>query len=472
MVFRGRRLLPESDVRAHLETKLARVDLRPDSLIFLPSPLIPLSFELLLERLPSGALVVWIELEPALRRTLVPPDDSRLVEWRSGMSAEDLALPLGRFRRVTEVALTGGRALDPFTYDCRLRELERCLLRHYKNVLTWRELGPRWVSNLLENLPALDGAEPWPAPPRGRIPLVLGAGVGLEDALPLIEAHRDRLWILACDSAVPALVECGLEPDLVACLEAQQHNLYDFVPAAGTGWNLVMDLSAHPAQRSILGGRVLWTLTEFAPIDFLRALAASRPPVLRVPPSGSVGNYALLIAQQLWEGDVLVSGLDFKFPPGKTHARGSAHHRHLLSRSDRLHPIASHAFALPGVKPLENGWRTTPNLEEYLRQFHAHSRGRIFPFDEGALNVARSRFCGQRIWSEHSHGFSAKVVLRDLRSRVLELLEALKRPDPPTRAIRELDLLWFWNPSYPDFEDSPAFRSHLALEARRLLKKI
>ncbi len=471
MFYKGRRLLPDGDLRPYFLRKIQQADLRGDSLIFLTSPLTEICFQVLLETLDEKAVVVWMEAEDDLRSSLVVPRDQRLIEWPKEKDCGDLSLPFHRFRRVIELSLTGGRNLQARFYADRLRDLDNSLRLYWRNRLTWRELGPRWVSNLWKNLPCLKMPHPLPRPASHTVPVVLGAGPGVEDHLENIAKNRENLWVLACDSILPACLDWGIRPDMIACLEAQHHNLKDFASAVDSGLGVFLDLSAHPSQKEVTGGPVYWTLTEFAPLRIFDRLRQFNLFVMKLPALGSVGNYALQIALELWEGSVLVAGLDFRFPLGKTHARGSAHHRHLLSRSNRLTPAETFGLTYPGRAISPPGWRTTPNLEEYRNLFFQQGQGRVIPFSLENLSHATSVWKNYHPW-DSSEGKPLSGFLEEIQQDVLKLRDQLLQESPDLKLLHDLDFLWFWDASYPDPLLTKGFLRWLLTEIRRFLKEV
>lgn len=423
-----------------------------------------------MNRLDERATVVWTEVEDQLRSSLIVPADRRLVEWAQNQKAEDLDLPLHRYRRVVELSLTGGRNLHPHVYADRYQDLEILLQRYWRNRLTWRELGPRWVANFFSNLKSLNPIQILTPPRPGTIPVVLGAGPDVEHHLGQIARYRDKFWVLVCDSILPACLDHGVRPDLTACLESQHHNLNDFAPAVQSGLSLVMDLSAHPSQGAVTGGPVFWTLTEFAPLQLFTRIKNLPLPVLWLPPLGSVGNYALQIALQLWEGEVLVAGLDFCFPLGKTHARGSAHHRHLLQHSHRLAPPETRGLLYPSRPDPQSCWRTTPNLMEYRRLFLDQGIGRIRKFNVNSLSSGTPRWKGYEFNNSYPKN-SLDSIFENLVHKVDILKTQLRQGDPDIELLKELDFLWFWDASYPEPKMNTGFLHGILIETERFLRK-
>ena len=127
---------------------------------------------------------------------------------------------------------------------------------------------------------------------------------------------------MAVDTAAGALVQAGIHPDLVVCLEAQAHNLPDFTPLTGLEPTLVADISAHPASFRLVKGPKILVSSQWMKSRFLERLSSTGLPIQAVPPLGSVGVLAARLAVQYGQ-PIFLAGLDFSFQRAVTHCKGS-----------------------------------------------------------------------------------------------------------------------------------------------------
>ena len=299
------------------------------------SPLLWYGFPELLGRIGPGSAVLCVEADPALARLAVeraPPgslDDPRVV-FATTFSPEEIAMrarEMGLFRACARTDLSGGASLNAPLYDRMTALLATDIESAWRSRAALVVFGRLWARNVLENLAALPSIAPEPFPSFAGAAVVCGAGPSLETALPFIIANRGRIGVVACDTALGTLLASGVEPDLVVCLEAQAHNLADFVPLEGRPVRLAADLSSHPATfRSVRGPKHV-SLVRLAESPFLDRVAALgrelELPIMDLPPLGSVGVHAVRLVRSLAAGPILVAGLDFSFETGKTHSRGS-----------------------------------------------------------------------------------------------------------------------------------------------------
>lgn len=328
------------------------VVLEPRTLVYVPSAGLGHGLAELLERLPEGCAVLCVEIDQrvmALAAERGLPADPRLRVVRTaderGVVACLREMGPGRFRRVREAALSGGWRTDPERYRAFREALERELRTWWRNRMTLVMLGDRLVRNLLDNLPLLASAGD-AADLATDLPVVVaGAGPSLDGALPALRTLRGRCALVAADTALPALAGAGLAPDLVVCLEAQWANLHDFLPARPPQTRLACELAAHPGAARLFTDRLALFSSCFAPLGILDRLRAAGLAPLAIPALASVGVAAAWMALRLTERAVVLAGLDFSYPRGATHARGTPAHLASLASADRFSPPGSAAAA-------------------------------------------------------------------------------------------------------------------------------
>jgi hypothetical protein len=367
--YRNRSLYSSSEPREGARRRAAAARLADRALVLVPGLGLGYGLELLLQRLSAGSSLLCVETDAslwALAASFPPPRHPRLTVVFGLQAAIGAARELGlyRFRRVQLVPLCGSYHLDRAGYDAILGALEEEIRQFWQNRITLAHMSRLWLRNLFANLVALAGSVESPVPPDwasalrglpgaqpgGRPILVAGAGPSLEAALPRIARVRDRLTLLAVDTALPVLADAGLPPDWVYALDAQHYNLEDFLPSRDPALLLLCDLSSCPAVIRLFPRRAAFA-TRFAPLALFDRLQAAGllPPEL--PPLGSVGVTAVQAALGLTLGPVLLAGLDFCYPGGRTHACGAPSHRRALTSCSRLAPPGSAAFQALAARP-------------------------------------------------------------------------------------------------------------------------
>lgn len=408
--YGGRSLYSSRDPARTPERAAREADIPPETLVVCASPLLGYGLDALLARLPVGSAVLAVERDEALmaislsrapRETLEHP---RLRYYRSDSIPAILSLiprmPGFPFRRVRLVSLSGGADLHRDFY-AELAGLAGDLLsRHWRNRLTLIRFGRGYARNLFRNLARLPDSTPLPLGSIGKPILVAGSGPSLEHALPEIARHRERMFLLACDTALPVLAASGIRPDAVVVVESQFWIERAFHGLAGSRIPVFADLTARPWAIARLGGTVSYFLSAYADARYLDRLAEGGLAPHAIPPLGSVGLAAVRLALDVAvPGEpVLCVGLDFSHPIESTHARGAPACVEREIASSRLAPIgfADSSFAensSPARGKDGSAVRTDPTLAGYRDLFDAEfSRVRgIFDCGETGLPLGIPR---------------------------------------------------------------------------------
>jgi hypothetical protein len=345
-------LYPAEDPVGYAARRAAAVAVQPRTLVYVPSVGLGHGLAVLLDRLPEGSAVLCVETEPgimALAAARGLPRDPRLTVVRTAdPSAAAAALDrmgTGRFRRVVRVTLCAGYRLDPGTYQAVQDALSAEIRTFWQNRLTLIAMGSLWVRNLFDNLRILPQARDISILSTPLPVVVAGAGPSLERSLPALRAARGRYTLVAVDTALPVLAAGSLLPDLVVVLEAQAVNLQDFLPFRGPPLAVAFDLASHPSVPRLFAGRLFCYSSAFAPLSMFTRMADRGILPARFPPLGSVGVAAVRAALGLTRRSVYLTGLDFSYPGGKTHACGTPAHIAMLTRCGRLRAVGQEAFS-------------------------------------------------------------------------------------------------------------------------------
>lgn len=481
LTWKGRRVRSLGDTPEGVALKVPEAP-RSGSLFFVPSPLEGWGVNVLVDRLPADAVVVVFEKDPELREAchgaweawMGPRKDNSRVFWLEAdteASVQELftRLPLGRLRRCEWLALGGAWLAHAARYRQVFDRIEGGLNRWWANRFTCLHMGPLWTKNLVDNLGSLGpNLEAWPNWGHQTV-LVCGAGVTLEGALGWARTHRSNLKVVAADTALPVLGAAGLVPDAVVCLEAQHANLRDFAGWRAQGIPLFTDLTSHPPGTRVLGGPVHWFVSEFAPLNLWGRWPWTIP---RLPPLGSVGVAAAWVSWRLTRGTVVLAGLDFSYPPGKTHARGAPALGGLLAQTHRLRGMEQPgSWARRGIHPTPQGWLTSSVMEGYAQVLadQARTEGhrtRVWATD--GLDLGLGRWSGPPAPTAspaqkapivaltptpHQWLSGERLVWDELARTIDRFLEGeVSQPDLEA-ACRRVDYLTFW---FPDPEFRPA----------------
>lgn len=210
---------------------------------------------------------------------------------------------------------------------------------------TQAHLGKRWSRHLLENLGQIETA-PLPWTPKTWT-VIAAAGPGLETARSQLPPRSDYN-LIATDTALPALLQAGLVPDLVVSLDCQitsvQHLLDGFPPEVP----FLFDLASPPPLVRLVRRR--WFFRSRHPLAQLLPAEAFDLPEFEVR-GGNVTHLALVAARHLGSGTILLAGADFSYPQGRSYARSTYVHAWFDRRQNRLQPLEHRLYAFAHRTP-------------------------------------------------------------------------------------------------------------------------
>jgi hypothetical protein len=398
--YRGKTLLSLVDPVGRAERLADAVPVMNRTLYFCPSPLYGYGLSRLLGRISGDSAILCVETDENLMAlSLAAPE----APWKGSPSlalvrtSDAAALcafvrktwGVRRFRRVTVLRLSGGWQLAPEVYDALAAALRRDLAVDWANAMTVIKLGRRFIRNTLRNLPLIPRARPLEGLCFGGAPaLVLGAGPSLDRVLDGLSATfgdlsgtQTRSFRIICvDTALEALKERDVMPDLAVALESQHWNLRDFIGLGSWKIPVAMDLSALPATSETLGAVPSLFVTSWTPLRIFDRLEEAGLLPEAFPPLGSVGLTATALARRLCSGPVILGGLDFAFTDCAFHARATPGHRERLRAQTRLAGLINAGAAFRrGVIPAaaNNGTpvRTDPAMTGYRDLFEREFSG-------------------------------------------------------------------------------------------------
>ncbi len=382
--YRDSWLYSARDPRALPQRSALSFALPQRSLVLVLSPLLGYGLDILLERLPPDCGILCVEADRGLfdfSHELIAPairSDPRFryIHARKPRDLIGSVADIATFRRVLVLSLSGGASLNISIYEELRAALAAEISTLWRNKATLNRMGRLWLRNVIANIGELGRAQSLRELNRkreGRPIIVAGAGPSLEGLLRFLSGRSEAFFILAVDTALPAFLAMGIRPDAVICLEGQCYNLKDFIGASASGIDIIPDLSAHPFSFRGLGGGVYPIASHFADCRLLERLtqAGLSPPGL--PPLGSVGVAALHLGIRLSGSDspLFFSGLDFSYPRGKVHARGSPSHAALLAGMSRLKADSWYVASLrPGTMSV-SGLGGRPRISDPILSSYA-----------------------------------------------------------------------------------------------------
>ncbi len=167
--------------------------------------------------------------------------------------------------------------------------------------------------------------------------LVLTSGPSLETVLEPLHKNRDRVFIIAVDSALPVLTRASITPDFLVSIDPQPHIYEHFIHGDITGTVPVYTLSSHPLPVKNHPGLLSLNSHPLAQMlgELYPGLSGSVDSL-----TGTVAGDALCLAHRFGFDAIGIAGFDFSFPRFCIYSRGSAY-QHRFSRyfQSRITPV-------------------------------------------------------------------------------------------------------------------------------------
>ena len=387
--------------------------------------------------------------------TPAPEDLSELPVWIYNHNKD------GKYRRIIPIEFSAGVQFHKDFYKALVDACTDSIMTFWKNRVTLQKFGRKYCMNFFRNLRAIKDTEDI----EGYIgsvnkPLLcFGAGESTDyffeknaELAKALSGSKKSFFVLCADSALPALLERGIEPDGIFIEEVQNIILKCFIGSSKyKNLHVFAGLSSIPLIRRAFGTKqISYFFTQFTQADFIaRAEKAECLPVQN-PAFGSVGltmvYYALQFRKDA-EVPVYVCGLDFSYSAGRTHTRGTPHHKNRLISQNRLNSIydfksAWSANSIAFTEKSGKDFYTTQVLSGYAQLFARYFGTTKNLFDAGTSGIPLSLHSaldakGKMIYNA---GITGSLELKSCKNKSSEAIEKYLS-DEKTALIRLRDLL-------------------------------
>lgn len=191
--------------------------------------------------------------------------------------------------------------------------------------------GKRWFINTLSNLKTAQSVKNILPPIKKAI--ITGAGPSLESQLPSLKEHRKSSFLIATDTSLPFLIKNEIKPDLVISIDCQHITFHHFFAGFPKDVPLVLDL-ASPAWLTRQSDNIVFFTSGHPFSQFVNGNWRSFPYI--DTSGGNVSHAAISLADKLGAKKILLYGVDFSYPQGKSYARGTYLYPYFMSTSNRF----------------------------------------------------------------------------------------------------------------------------------------
>ena len=349
---------PEKNILQIVEN----ISILPGTLILCFSPLLGYGINNLIQKLPNDCILLGCEVDEELfsitkefcskleksssnRFYLLSPSEVKKLPILLETQSKNY-LKKRNIKRIIKIDFSAGTTLYPEFYSNLEITLQSIINQFWKNRITLVNFGRRYSRNLIKNLSSLKNSVPLTSLFKtvSKNILVLGTGESLEKTIEQIKNTSDLYFIIAVDASLPILKKYKIKADIVVCEESQIAIAKAFIGCKNYANYSVAGLTSCHNTVCTSAKNNSWFIPIYENTNFLKRLQ-NLELVPFIPPLGSVGLTATYLALNLRKDKnikIFVSGLDFSFSAGKTHANGAPANIALQSYSNRLSPAANY----------------------------------------------------------------------------------------------------------------------------------
>lgn len=188
-----------------------------------------------------------------------------------------------------------------------------------------------WMENSIENIATVNNGTAYKLSDLagrfiGQTALIAGAGPSLNDNISKIQANRNKFVIFAVNKSVKYLLQNGITPDFVVCLDARNmvNTLGGFNDQLSKS-NCIMDIRSDKAISSLGFGKIF---VSFAETDFFAQKLTEYHNDLKFYESGgTAASLALTAAVKLGFSKIVLTGVDLAFKDNTVYANGEMMNR-------------------------------------------------------------------------------------------------------------------------------------------------
>ena len=418
--YEGRLLYSKYSPERSILSLIERTKILPGTLVLVNSPVLFYGLPELLKNLPEDSFVLALEADSVLfnfssewylkcREShpeldfsnvdfLCPTQDIQKTDSLIRHMAES-----GKLRRCLALDFSAAAKNNVQIYRMVENAASEIIGTFWKNRITLVKMGRLFSKNIFRNLRAMGGGLTLDEVKKSvsKPILICGAGESLDATfsnkntafLDAVKSHK--FFVIAVDAALTALLDRGIMPDAAVGVEPQFAIQKAYIGALNCKIPFFADLCSRPEIPGIMGGRTIWYASEFVTSGFLNRLCESKIVSSFLPPMGSVGLVAVYIALFLRSDSsipIFVTGLDFSYSAGLTHALGCPASKTQLFSSGRKNPAGNYAAAFSDTSikicgKNEKEMFTSPSMKNYAGVFANFFSRTENLFDVGAFGL-------------------------------------------------------------------------------------
>lgn len=388
---------------------IQKTEILSGTIILCFSPVLSYGIEELSQKLAKDSLIFGLEADPLLynlaKETAEKLDKAKTLHYTLLKPGELFTLPEkifslcknGTFRRVIALECSGGYSFNADFYSRLFNAARDSVSQFWKNRVTLIKFGKKYCINIFKNINLISSSDYTIEEIKVFKPIiVIGAGESASETLKTIKEKRDNFFLITVDAALKTLKSLNIKTDAAICEESQAVITKAFTGCSSLFDFLFLSTTVNSSVAKINPQKNIFYTPIFSDVAFLKSLKANDIIDYTEEPLGSVGLSATEIALKIRANTsvpVFVTGLDFSFSCGKTHATSSFHDSTKRCFSTKINGIENFSSSFSGdskkVKGINNKTViTTTPLFNYAELFKFRFSNKINLFDARNFGVS------------------------------------------------------------------------------------
>jgi len=199
------------------------------------------------------------------------------------------------------------------------------------DVNTITKFSKRWLMNSLYNMASINNGQVYLLSDlenkfESQTALIIGAGPSLNDNIAKIQANRDKFVIFAVNKVAKYLIQCGINPDFIVCLDAgNMEKTLGGLEGYLSKTNCIMDVRS---ENVIMTKGFHKVFINFSNTDFLMKKMAKYNSFMKFYESGGTASIlALISAVKMGFSKVVLAGVDLAFKNNEVYSNGQTMQR-------------------------------------------------------------------------------------------------------------------------------------------------
>lgn len=188
-----------------------------------------------------------------------------------------------------------------------------------------------WLANTIDNIASVNSGNAYLLSDLagkflGQTALIAGAGPSLSDNIANIQANRDKFVIFAVNKTVQYLLQNGITPDFVVCLDAR--NMNKTLGGLESHFGKINAIADIRTDKAVMNKGFHKVFFNFSETDFFIKKVAKHNDFMKFYESGgSASSLALTAAVKMGFSKIILAGIDLAFKDNVIYSYGETMNR-------------------------------------------------------------------------------------------------------------------------------------------------